>query len=430
MYRLHRLTVSAACFPLSLAASAEPKLQPLATLDVPGEVAEIIAYHPGGGLLLSTNAASRCVDLFNVALVGTPTLTPVDLDPDPDRPEVQSWSFEHEPTSVAVHPTQPIALAAVLGAAVDQPGRVVGINLRRDDAPAGGSALGRVVLDRAVGMHPDSVAISPDGRWAVVACEGEGLDEARDTPGTPGSIWVLDMHELTVGRDAAEVSLPAFELSGLESLVGEPTDRIEPEYVTFDPRSRFAVVTLQENDAFVVVDWVSSDGPRLAGITRLPTGSEPDGAAVLDGILGDDGRPAVLIAVAEEGVKQSDGGYSGNCLSLYRLDPAVLGTPATLLARVDIRPLLDPDKPDKRRDPESVRLLRWGGRVFCVLAVERGDCLMLFDVTEASAPVYLDQAAVGARPEGLIVIPDPAGPLLVTGDEGRPGTISFTRLVP
>ena len=101
-----------------------------------------------------------------------------------------------------------------------------------------------------------------------------------------------------------------------------------------------------------------------------------------------------------------------------------------LLARVDIRPLLDADKPDKRRDPESVRLLRWGGRVFCVLAVERGDCLMLFDVTEASAPVYLGQAAVGARPEGLIVIANPAGPLLVTGDEGQPGTISFTRLVP
>ena len=55
----------------------------------------------------------------------------------------------------------------------------------------------------------------------------------------------------TVGRDAAEVSLPAFELPGLESLVGEPADRIEPEYVTFDPRSRFAIVTLQENDAFV-----------------------------------------------------------------------------------------------------------------------------------------------------------------------------------
>ena len=402
-----------------IAAAAEPKLKLLETVDVPGFTAEILGYCPDQRWLLSTNPLWKMVDLFDVESLDPPRITPVDLDD--EAPGIQGLEFVGEPTSLAVHPSLPIVFVAETSRVPGRAGTVHAFDLRR-----GQDTLGRWVLRQEVGIHPDSLSISPDGRWLVVACEAEG------DPTSPGSIWTLDLTGLTPDRRAREGDLPATQLPGLARLMDHPLGDLEPEYVAFDPQSRLALVTFQENDSFVTVDLTTSTQPRAAAVTRLSYESEPDGIDLLDDIPGPaPGSPlGLLVAVAGEGKFNQFGQTTGNCLSLHWLNPAAPDQPAVPLSRTDIRPLVSSKNPDKRRDPESVRLLRDGDRVLALLGIERGDCVLLLDVTDATAPKLLDKADVGERPEGLLLVRDGNKILLLTGDEGNegPGTISFLRL--
>ncbi len=396
------------------AADANLRLEKLATIDVPGWTAEIVQYHPGESLLLSTNAMWDTVDIFHVTSLDPPILEPFDFDP--DEPDAQGVWTVGEPTSVAVHPQRPIALATALSQDPIKPGSVIGIDLRRP-------TLGDSIVLQNVGYHPDCIAISPDGRWALVACEGEGL------PGTPGSIWAIKLDQLTAEHRPWDGPMPAHELPGLGELLDQFEGGIEPEYIAFDPQSRFALVSCQENDALVLVD-LRPTVPELAGVIWLLSGAEPDGVAVLDDVTGPDGRMGCLVAAAEEGRFDRYGRQLGNALSLTWIDPADLDAPPVPASRVDLRAMVDPDKPDERRDPESVLLQRFAGRDLAIVGIERGDFLLVLDVTDPTQPIPIDRARVGDRPEGLIAVPQGESLLLITGDEGNrgPGTVSFLRL--
>lgn len=388
------------------------------TVDVPAHTVEIVQHHAGQGLLVATNPQWKSLDIFEVESLIPLQLRMIDFDPE-DQPGPQGVGTIYEPTSVALHPTEPIALVSVLGRSPESPGHLLGVDLRRGDR-----TRGRWILRQAVGFHPDAVAVSPDGRWAVVACEGEA------SPDTPGELWVVDLDGLRVGRKMKDGDLPAYPLDGLAAVMEWPAGVLEPEVVAFDPRSRFAVVTLQEHDAFVTIDLASQPRPKITSRTFLTWGGQPDGIDVIDGVPGADGRDGCLVAVAEEGAFDEFGRITGNNVSFHWIDPLALDQPAVLRSRTDVRPWVDPQKPGKRRDPESVKLLRLDGRVLAIVTIERGDRLLGLDVTDATQPVLFDTARVGDRPEGLTITHDDQGIIVLTGDEGNwgPGTISATRL--
>lgn len=391
---------------------------PVSTLDVPAHTVEIVQADLRRGLLLATNPQWKSVDIYEIESLEPLRLRMIDFDPE-DEPGPQGVGTIYEPTSVALHPTRPIALVAVLGRSLESPGHLLAIDLR-----PGERTLGRWIMRQEVGFHPDAVAVSPDGRWAIVACEGEA------SPVTPGELWVIDLEGLTADRKMKDGDLPAYNLAGLAKLMQTPAGVLEPEVVAFDPRSRFAVATLQENDSFVTIDLSHGSEPRLTSRTYLAQWAEPDGIDVIDGVRGPDGRDGCLVAVAEEGTFNEYGQIRGNEVSFYWLDPRALDEPAVLRSRNDVRPWVNPKALDRRRDPESVKLLRLGGRVLAIVTIERGDDLLLLDVTDATRPVLLDTTEVGDRPEGLTLLKDERGVWVVTGDEGNwgPGTVSITRL--
>lgn len=416
LWRRQLICAAAALLCLSAARGDGPhfEIQRLKTIEVPGRSAEIVAFASAQRLLLATNSPDRQLLLFDVRQLDPPDIQALDLDT--ARDQAQGILLEGEPTSVAVHPVQPVAFVAAPHPDPGNRGGVFVVDLREE-------SRGRIIGSQPVGFHPDSIAISPDGRWAVIANEAEG------DPNLPGSASVLDLAGWTVATPLSPEGFPAHELfPPAKDLSAEPGN-IEPEYVAIDPRSRFAAVSLQENDAIWFIDLRGAQ-PVSAGVLRLPAGARPDGVALLDGASGE--PEDALMAVCEEGGAARDGEFRGHALSFWRVSPERLPE-ARLLSRVDLLPLYAAEDGRPRRvDPESVALVRFHGRVLALATLERRDEVIVFDVTDSKQPARLGGYATGRRPEGIIVIPGTDNLILITGDEGagadRRGQITIGRV--
>ncbi len=400
-----------AAAPAEAAPSPKISSERLATLDVPALRQEIVAYSPALRLLLATDPHAKEISVYEVPRLDPPELIPLDFDE--TLPGPQGIPTGNEPTSVALHPTQPAALATVLGDHPADRGRVNFYDLRPE-------SRGRRIHSQEVGCHPDSIAISPDGRWALIANEGEGH------PGTPGTITAIDLRGWTVDQALPEGGLPAHEIRPPHERLDAKPGEIEPEYAAVEPRSRFAAVSLQENDAVLLIDLRRSP-PEIAGIVRLPAGSQPDGVALLDEPAGGE-EDAGLLAAAEEGVFDALGRIQGHSVSFWAVRADRLDRPE-FLSRVSLRELFGKEgRPAKRLDPESVVLTRFGGRTAALVGVEQADRVAVFDVTAPRAPALIGEIPTGRQPEGLIVTPRREDLIVITGDEGGPGEITFGRL--
>ncbi|MBP2831608.1 choice-of-anchor I family protein [Aquimarina sp. U1-2] len=105
-----------------------------------------------------------------------------------------------------------------------------------------------------VGALPDMVTFSPDGKYIVVANEGEPNDLYTNDP--EGSIGIIDVVQGQVstlgfsgfnGRDIGN----DFRVFGPNASLAQD---VEPEYVTISENSKFAYVTLQENNGIAIVN--------------------------------------------------------------------------------------------------------------------------------------------------------------------------------
>lgn len=371
------------------------------TQPAPGGAPEIVRVTPDGGRVLVTDSAQRWVGVYTGVASDPPRLE--FLDQDPVAPGPQGRRFPTVPTSLAIHPAHGVAFVTLLSPNPAQPGTVVGLRLTE-------TGLGEEVFRAATGFHPDAVALSPDGRWLLVADEGEESDT------TAGSLSLYDLHDWSPGSAAA---VPVTRLAGLGSWCGAPDGEVEPEYVAVDSGSRLAAVSCQENDAVLLVD-LRTQPPRVAGAIRLPAGAHPDGVAVTEW------RGQVLVAVAEEGEKKKEGGHA---VSVWQVDPARLDQPAVARARCDVRPLAHPEKPAKAGQPESVAWQVRGDRLGLLVGVERGNCVLLLDLSDPDQAVPAGRAPVGERPEGLAAWVRATDGLVVTANEGNkdPGTLSVIR---
>lgn len=130
-----------------------------------------------------------------------------------------------------------------------------------------------------VGALPDSVALAPNGAYAVVANEGEPADDFSADP--EGTISVVSVAKnarqfARLGQDAVRTvdfraydegaALPAgVRVVGPDVAVpagheeaGRIARNLEPEYVSIDPTGRTAYVSVQEANAVVAVDLASA----------------------------------------------------------------------------------------------------------------------------------------------------------------------------
>lgn len=352
-------------------------------------------------------------------------------------------------TSVAVHPKSPYYLAVVQSAEPRTPGRLLAMGLED------GQLLGAY----DVGVGPDDVKIDPHGRTAVVANEAERYEwnAARgEFTSAPGTIAVV---ELTAGPTSATVHLLALpdltgragvtqasdarsleravDLDGNGTVEGQeehvliPLDarpmHLEPEYVAYAPDGRRAYVTLQENNAVVVVDPLERRVVEVFGLGvtehaadaredgkidfsgRLRAFREPDGIAVTPNgrfiVTADEGDTDPKTSETTPG--RSTGG--GRTVSVFdaRTGALVCDTGGALDEAAAAAGVYPDHRSDSRgSEPELVVTFEAGGTTYAAVSLEWASAVALISLATPSAPRVLGVSPLGEGgigPEGIDV---------------------------
>ena len=218
--------------------------------------AEITAYDAQNRTLYLVNAEAAQVLVLDMANIALPRLqTRIDLTA--FGTGVNSITVRNGIAAIAVERRLPGSAPA--DNAQDS-GRVVFIN-----------AQGATLASVTVGALPDMVTFSPDGRFVLVANEGEPSQNYQNDP--EGSVSVISIpadirtitqanvrfarfNDFNVGgsrraelRDSSLLHLPS-----PSTIATTLAQNLEPEYVTISSDSQTAYVTLQEANALAIVD--------------------------------------------------------------------------------------------------------------------------------------------------------------------------------
>jgi hypothetical protein len=449
-----RLLPSAALLLSTSLAHADPSLMLVGAYDTGlGPLgAEIIDIRMPQGFATVTNTGgsspgNSSIDVIKVSDVAAPTLVRRVLLQDTSRIV----------NSVAMHPSEDYFLVVQGGsspAATGTPGSISAYRITN----------GAFLCSAEVGIQPDSVAISPDGATAIVANEAEGAEEGDN--GGAGSVSRLSLtgfkpqtpdcslfSATTIALPSA-TGTPGFSTGRTDDLARLSIDNspgtLEPESVAFSPDSRYAFVTLQENNGVARVDLATnavkyfglgtvnhladvavSTPPNYDPVTPYTQFREPDGIKVTP-----DGR---YFVTANEGDTANGAGGSGirggRTISVFdAATGALVGDTGRELDDLANDNGVYPDGRSNRggSEPEVLDLVAFGGRTWVAVSLERAGGIALVDVTTPTAPIVVAFGYTGstrANPEGVRFFARGNALFVASANEGN-GTVSIFRVIP
>ncbi len=387
---------------------------------VPLTAAEIVAASEDGRTLVYTDSPGRSLGFVDITRPSEPRA-------------LGALPLDGEPTSVAV--VGKWALVAVnTSASFTNPSGFLGVFDLKKCAQRVSTCTPQRVIPLA--GQPDSVAVSPDKRYAAIVIENQRDEDVTvdgvegGLPQAPGGV----LQVLDPKGQPASWTLRTVDLSGLSAYA--PTDP-EPEYVSIN-RFNVAAVTLQENNHIVLVHLptgrvvrdfpagtvdlhnVDAEDDELVNPvdTLLDVPREPDAIAW----LGD-----ALLVTANEG--DLFGGSRG--FSIF----TALGHPLfDSGVELDYLAMAHGHYPDGRSDakgsePEGVAVARYGARTFILVGAERGNFVAVYEQDGLRRPRFVQLLPTGIGPEGLL--PIPGRDLLVVAaedDEALRSTITIFKL--
>jgi len=393
---------------------AQREFHELATFEVSGEVAEILATTPNGRTLLYTDSGAGEVGLVDLTR--------------PQQPEqLGAISVDGEPTSVAVTHDGRYALVVVdtTGDLTKPSGNLSVIDLRTR----------QVVTVLELGGQPDAITVSPDGSAAAIAIENQ-RDEEREVEGVEGGMpqepaGFLTVVDLTGQPDSWVVA--SVDLTGLAGAL-YPNDP-EPEFVDIN-RDNVAAVTLQENNAIALVDLASREVIRSfsAGeVTRTDADIEDDGTIAFDNAFTAPREPDAVqwtllgnLVTADEGdlAEEPSGGRGWTVFSSTGEVLYASGASAEqALADRDYYP--DGRSDDKGAEFEGAEVASLRGDTYAFIGSERGDAVLVYDFDDETASALVQVLETGDAPEGLLAVTHKQ--VFLTSNEDD-GTISIFQL--
>lgn len=211
--------------------------------------AEVVAFDEKNDQLFITNADANSLDVLSIANPSQPTfLKTIDLSP-----------YGGGPNSVAVFNN--IVVVAVEANDKQMPGAVVFFDLQ-----------GNYTNQLQVGPLPDMLTFTPNGKFLLVANEGEPNDDYTVDP--EGSISIIRINGnpakykqnrvSTVTFSAFQQNYPSdIRVFGPGATLAQD---LEPEYIAVTRDSKTAYAVMQENNALVEI---GISGRRAKGLIAL-----------------------------------------------------------------------------------------------------------------------------------------------------------------
>lgn len=359
------------------------------TIQVGGEGAsEITAYDAINQKLFVVNVESNELSIFNIS----------DIDAPIQMPSIELSSYG-VPNSVAISKS---LLAVAVEAPVKQdPGFVLVFNTKTQT----------LLNSYTVGPLPDMVTFSPNGKYIVVANEGEPNDDYTVDP--KGSVGIINVY-------TGQIDVLEFDsFNNQETILEENGFRVfgpgadlatdvEPEYITISKDSKTAWVSLQENNGLARVNLQSKQieaiyplgykDYSLAG-NEIDASDKDDKKELLNwpvfGMYQPDAieyvkiKGSEYIITANEGDARDYVGFSeerrGDDLTL---DEIVFPDASTLLAEENLgRIKVTTTLGDTDHDGDYDEIYSYGGRSFSVWSTNGQ---LLYDSGNEIAKVTLD----------------------------------------
>ena len=377
------------------------------------KAAEILAASEDEQTLLYTDSPAELLGFVDIS--------------DPTNPSGQGvLPLGGEPTSVAVRDGYALVAVNTSESYANPSGHVAVVDM----------ASRQIVSSCDVGGQPDSVAVSADGAFLVVAVENERDEDLNDgaLPQYPaGHVAIFDLKS-----DGTPANCDAARIVDVTGLAEVGSDDPEPEYVSINGNN-VAAVTLQENNHVVLIDLASGEiaGDFSTGTVDLENVDlTADGTVSLTESAEDVPREPDAVAWIDESrlVTANEGDYEGGGRSFTVFDPsgAVMWDSGSETERVAAEAERYPDKrsPKKGTEPETVAVGNFGGEKLVFVALERGNSLLVYKA-DGNQLSFQQLLATGVGPEG--VLPLPERDLVVVAneadpDEGLPSTINIFQL--
>jgi len=332
-----------------------------------------------------------------------------------------------------------------------------------------------------VGAMPDMVTFSPDGKYILTANEGEPNQAYSNDP--VGSVSLISVADFSVSRINFSVTiekLDSLKKNGFRVFGPKATfsQDVEPEYIAVSDDSRFAWVTLQENNGIAKIDIskkkvidifplgfknfsLSGNEIDVCDNDSINTDSWP-----IKGIYQPDAIVAFIIGgqnfllSANEGDSRDYEGFSEiKRVSELELDPESFSSEfeiencdelgrlivTTTMGDIDNdgdfdelytfgsrsfsiwngetgelimdskgnmeRDLIansklydDNRSDDKGTEPEGIALGKIGETTLAIIALERDNAVMIYDLTNPQEPKFLQVLETGIGPEGVLFL--------------------------
>jgi hypothetical protein len=375
-----------------------------------------------GPLAYVTNSDDNSLDIVDLSQSPPARLARIDLS-----------LYGAGPNSVAVR-GRAVAVAVEAEPKTD-PGSVVFFDLA-------GTYLNRLT----VGALPDMLTFTPNGRYLLVANEGEPNSYGQpDSVDPEGTVSVINLTG-GVGRlRQSAVATARFEGVAIPAGVrifgpgATPAQDIEPEYIAVDQASAKAYVTLQENNAVAVLDIPRA---RIEAVVALGSkdhslpgngidASDRDSAIRIanwpvrgffmpDAIASYQVRGATYLVTANEGdARDYDGFAEESRVSALKLDPAVFPNAVDLQRNANLgRLTVTTANGDANGDGLFEEIYAFGSRSFTIwdargsLVWDSGDQLERITAAALPANFNADNGAdnfdnrsdnKGPEPEGVDV---------------------------
>ncbi len=373
---------------------------------------EISAFDAATRLVFAVNGVNSTFDIINLGNPAAPVLVL----------RVSTAQFG-SPNSVAV--AGGIVAVAIQDATPQNNGRVAFYS-------TAGALLGNVM----VGALPDMVTFSPDGRYVLVANEGEPNTTYTTDP--EGTVSIIDLGAGVAAATVRQVRFNDFNVGGprngelpatvrIFGLNASVAQDLEPEYITVTADGRTAFVSLQENNALAVIDIANASVSRILALGfknhnnsgaafdptdrdlpgNLPAISirnfpvlgmyQPDAIAVTSD---SSGHPIVF--TANEGDSRDYSAFSEESrvgAGGYVLDPAAFPTAATLKQNANLGRLTVTNRTgDSNGDGDFDAIYAFGARSFSAFDGTTG--ALVYDSGDEFEQVIAAQAPTLFNSEG------------------------------